>query len=80
MKFLTLMSLKGTDVRWINEQLYSTPSTEAVVMMKKDPKIFADVSWQVLLSAVLLTSSTTRPIERRLPLGLRRPCHISLSG
>jgi hypothetical protein len=31
------------DARWINEQLYSTPSTEAVAMMKKDPKIFADV-------------------------------------
>lgn len=33
-----------TDTRWINEQLYSTKSTDAVAMMKKDPKIFADVS------------------------------------
>jgi hypothetical protein len=32
------------DGRWINEQLYSTPSTEAVAMMAKDPKIFSDVS------------------------------------
>lgn len=29
--------------RWINEQLYSTPSTDAVAMMQKDPKIFSDV-------------------------------------
>lgn len=35
--------LEGARFRWINEQLYSTPSTEAVAMMKKDPKIFADV-------------------------------------
>ncbi|OCF72872.1 hypothetical protein I204_06101 [Kwoniella mangroviensis CBS 8886] len=34
--------LEGARFRWINEQLYSTPSTEAVEMMKKDPKIFAD--------------------------------------
>ncbi|WVR06289.1 hypothetical protein IAU60_003319 [Kwoniella sp. DSM 27419] len=34
--------LEGARFRWINEQLYSTPSTEAVAMMKKDPKIFAD--------------------------------------
>ncbi|TYJ58895.1 hypothetical protein B9479_000327 [Cryptococcus floricola] len=34
--------LGGARFRWINEQLYSTPSTEAVAMMKKDPKIFAD--------------------------------------
>ena len=31
-------------VRWINEQLYSTPSTDAVAMMQQDPKIFSDVS------------------------------------
>ena len=36
--------LEGARFRWINEQLYSIPSTEAVAMMKKDPKIFADVS------------------------------------
>ena len=36
--------LDGARFRWINEQLYSTPSTEAVEMMKADPKIFADVS------------------------------------
>lgn len=36
--------LEGARFRWINEQLYSTPSTDAVAMMKKDPKIFADVS------------------------------------
>lgn len=35
--------LDGARFRWINEQLYSTPSTEAVEMMKADPKIFADV-------------------------------------
>ncbi|KAK8858525.1 hypothetical protein IAR55_002752 [Kwoniella newhampshirensis] len=34
--------LEGARFRWINEQLYSTPSAEAVAMMKKDPKIFAD--------------------------------------
>ncbi|WVQ96742.1 hypothetical protein IAU59_003849 [Kwoniella sp. CBS 9459] len=34
--------LEGARFRWINEQLYSTPSTDAVAMMKKDPKIFAD--------------------------------------
>ncbi|OCF40200.1 ribosomal RNA-processing protein 8 [Kwoniella heveanensis CBS 569] len=34
--------LEGAKFRWINEQLYSTPSTDAVAMMKKDPKIFAD--------------------------------------
>ncbi|ORY31362.1 methyltransferase-domain-containing protein [Naematelia encephala] len=34
--------LEGARFRWINEQLYSTKSTEAVEMMKKDPKIFAD--------------------------------------
>ncbi|KAK4685385.1 hypothetical protein P7C73_g4766, partial [Tremellales sp. Uapishka_1] len=34
--------LDGARFRWINEQLYSTPSTEAVAMMKADPKIFAD--------------------------------------
>ena len=36
--------LEGARFRWINEQLYSTPSTEAVEMMQKDPKIFSDVS------------------------------------
>ncbi|KIS02167.1 ribosomal RNA-processing protein 8 [Cryptococcus deuterogattii 2001/935-1] len=36
--------LEGARFRWINEQLYSTPSTEALAMMRKDPKIFADVS------------------------------------
>lgn len=36
--------MEGADARWINEQLYSTKSTDAVEMMKKDPKIFADVS------------------------------------
>lgn len=36
--------LEGARFRWINEQLYSTPSTGAVAMMKKDPKIFSDVS------------------------------------
>lgn len=35
--------LDGARFRWINEQLYSTPSTEAVEMMRADPKIFADV-------------------------------------
>ncbi|BEJ17133.1 hypothetical protein CspHIS471_0605340 [Cutaneotrichosporon sp. HIS471] len=34
--------LEGARFRWINEQLYSTKSTDAVQMMKKDPKIFAD--------------------------------------
>lgn len=34
--------LVETNDRWINEQLYSTKSTDAVAMMKKDPKIFAD--------------------------------------
>ncbi|KJE04427.1 ribosomal RNA-processing protein 8 [Cryptococcus gattii NT-10] len=34
--------LEGARFRWINEQLYSTPSTEALAMMRKDPKIFAD--------------------------------------
>lgn len=37
-------------IRWINEQLYSTPSTEAVAMMQKDPKIFSDVSSLPLLN------------------------------
>lgn len=36
--------LEGARFRWINEQLYTTPSTEAVAMMKKEPKIFEDVS------------------------------------
>ena len=50
--------LEGARFRWINEQLYSTPSTEAVEMMQKDPKIFSDVS---LLPACreLLTNSIT---------------------
>ncbi|OXC69480.1 hypothetical protein AYX13_02041 [Cryptococcus neoformans] len=34
--------LEGARFRWINEQLYSTPSTGALAMMRKDPKIFAD--------------------------------------
>lgn len=29
--------------RWINEQIYSVPSTQAVEMMRKEPKIFEDV-------------------------------------
>lgn len=36
--------LEGARFRWINEQLYTTPSTQAVEMMKKEPKIFEDVS------------------------------------
>jgi ribosomal RNA-processing protein 8 len=36
--------LEGARFRWINEQLYSTSSDEAVAMMDKDPKVFADVS------------------------------------
>lgn len=36
--------LEGARFRWINEQLYSTRSDDAVAMMAKDPKIFADVS------------------------------------
>ncbi|WVO15794.1 hypothetical protein L204_103456 [Cryptococcus depauperatus] len=34
--------LEEARFRWINEQLYSTPSAEAMAMMQKDPKIFAD--------------------------------------
>ncbi|WOO77324.1 Ribosomal RNA-processing protein 8 [Vanrija pseudolonga] len=34
--------LEGARFRWINEQLYSTRSDDAVAMMAKDPKIFAD--------------------------------------
>ncbi|KAL1412931.1 25S rRNA (adenine645-N1)-methyltransferase [Vanrija albida] len=34
--------LEGARFRWINEQLYSTASSDAVAMMAKDPKIFAD--------------------------------------
>ncbi|TXT13517.1 hypothetical protein VHUM_00884 [Vanrija humicola] len=34
--------LEGARFRWINEQLYSTASGDAVAMMAKDPKIFAD--------------------------------------
>lgn len=36
--------LEGARFRWINEQLYTTKSTEAVAMMAKEPKIFEDVS------------------------------------
>jgi ribosomal RNA-processing protein 8 len=36
--------LEGARFRWINEQLYSTASTDAVAMMDTDPKVFADVS------------------------------------
>jgi hypothetical protein len=36
--------LDGARFRWINEQLYSTQSSEALEMMRRDPKIFADVS------------------------------------
>ena len=43
---LTASTHRRTELneRWINEQLYSTPSTEALAMMRKDPKIFTDVS------------------------------------
>lgn len=44
--------LEGARFRWINEQLYSTPSTEAVEMMQKDPKIFSDVSALMLALGV----------------------------
>jgi ribosomal RNA-processing protein 8 len=47
--------LEGARFRWINEQLYSTPSTEAVEMMQKDPKIFSDVS------LFLLALNVTQP-------------------
>lgn len=36
--------LEGARFRWINEQLYSNPSVDAVEMMKREPKIFEDVS------------------------------------
>lgn len=64
--------LEGARFRWINEQLYSTPSTEAVAMMKKDPKIFADVSLQWGLADASITQRTA-PRRPRGPLHL---CHI----
>lgn len=48
--------LEGARFRWINEQLYSTPSTEAVEMMQKDPKIFSDVSISSILTCLSPTS------------------------
>lgn len=44
-----------TVCRWINEQLYSNPSVEAVAMMKKEPKIFEDVR-----TAIRFAMSTAR--------------------
>lgn len=53
--YVSLLSGYGdrADNRWINEQLYSTPSTEAVAMMAKDPKIFSDVSLILLPSSII---------------------------
>jgi hypothetical protein len=39
--------------RWINEQLYSNPSVEAVAMMKKEPKIFEDVCPAVMITGAI---------------------------
>jgi hypothetical protein len=71
--------LEGARFRWINEQLYSTPSTEAVEMMQKDPKIFSDVSSRLHPGTGIqeLMSSITLPIEPLLRHGLNPRSHIS---
>lgn len=61
--------------RWINEQLYSNPSTDAVAMMKKDPKIFADVSLNISPSDLMLTYSIISHTELSRLHGHRRHFH-----
>jgi ribosomal RNA-processing protein 8 len=58
--------LESARFRWINEQLYTTKSTDAVDMMKKDPKVFSDVG----LYSEIADDSIIWLIVYRLQIGL----------
>lgn len=58
--------LEGARFRWINEQLYSTSSEDAVALMVKDPKVFADVSLTV--NVTYAVSRDTSAIDGRMAI------------